>query len=370
MSGARAEGGPAATVATADALQRFARDVFTRVGMSAEHAATVAEALVWANLRGVDSHGVTRIPRYVELIERGDVNPTPALRARMETVAAVLIDADRAPGPVAMTAAMAAAVRKARAAAVGLALVKATTHTGAIGYYTLMGAREGMAALAVTASMAFMAYHGARAAGASTNPISIAIPGGTREPLLLDMATSVVAMGRLLQAKRAGEPIPEGWALDRHGTPTTDPRAAEIPLPLGGPKGSGLSLMIECLTSLVVGNPVLAEALEGTEAGRRHHQNGLVLAIDIARFGDPAAFRREVVRLVTAVKALPRDPAVPEILMPGERGQRTLEQRSREGIPVPRAVHRDLQALAERLGLAIFESRPLPEEAKGDGERT
>ena len=360
MSEARAGSEPAATVVTADALHRFARDVFVRVGMSAEHATTVAGALVWANLRGVDSHGVTRIPRYVELIERGDVNPTPVLRTRMETVASVLIDADRGPGPVAMTTAMTAAVRKARDVGVGLALVRATTHTGAIGYYTRQAARDGMAALAVSASQPFMAYHGARAAALSTNPLSIAVPGGTGEPLLLDMATSVVAMGRLLQAKRAGQPIPAGWALDASGAPTTDPRAAEIPLPLGGPKGSGLSLMIECLTSLVVGNSVIAEALEDTDLGRRHRQNALTLAIDVARFGDPAAFHREVGRLVTVLKLLPREAGVGEILMPGERGTRTAKRRGREGIPLPRAVRDELQALADRLGVAMFASTTRP----------
>jgi ureidoglycolate dehydrogenase (NAD+) len=358
MSDARAAGGPAATLTTADALHRFARDVFVEVGMSVEHAATVADALVWANLRGIDSHGVTRIPRYVELIEGGDVNPTPTLTPRMETPAAVLLDADRAPGPVAMTAAMTAAVAKAREIGVGLVLVRATTHTGAIGYYTLQGAEAGMAALAVSASQPFMAYHGARRAAVSTNPLSIAIPGGAGAPLLLDMATSVVAMGRLLQAKRAGQPIPTGWALDRDGEPTTDPRAAEIPLPLGGPKGSGLSLMIECLTSLVVGNPVIAEALEATARGRRHRQNALALAIDVGRFGDPAAFQREVARLVAVLKALPRDAGIPEILMPGERGHRTAERRQRDGVPIPAPVRDELRALAGRLGVPVLAERP------------
>jgi ureidoglycolate dehydrogenase (NAD+) len=125
-------------------------------------------------------------------------------------------------------------------------------------------------------------------------------------------------------------------------------------LPLGGPKGSGLSLMIECITSLVVSNAILAEALEGTVEGRRHKQNGLALAIDIARFCGPAAFRREVDRLVKAVKALPRDPAADEILVPGERGNRTLEQRRRDGIPIPHATADELKALADRLGVPMF----------------
>jgi LDH2 family malate/lactate/ureidoglycolate dehydrogenase len=338
--------------ATPDALKRFATDIFLRAGLPQSDAAVVADVLVWANLRGVDTHGVMRIPRYVDLIESGDMNPRPAIRVRRETPASVLIEADRAAGPVAMTRAAAEAVRKARDAGVGLALARATTHTAALGYYTLMIARQGMAGIALAGSWPNVVYHGSRAAGVSTSPISIAVPG--RDPVVLDMATSVVSMGKLNQAKRTGEPIPAGWALDAQGNPTTDPQAAQIPLPMAGPKGSGLSFMVECLASLIASNPLLAESLEGTPEGRRHRQNGFVMAIDLAQFGDPQAFSREVDRLVKALKALPVDEEVGEILMPGERGGRTFERRTREGIPIPRAVHDELSTLAQRLGVAMF----------------
>jgi ureidoglycolate dehydrogenase (NAD+) len=339
-------------IATSEVLKAFATDMFARAGMPETDAAVVADVLVWANLRGVDTHGVTRVPRYIDLIESGEMNPRPAITIATESAASVLIDADRAAGPVAMTRAAAEATRKARAAGVGLALVRATTHTAALGYYTLAIAREGMAGLALAGSWPNVVYHGSRAAGVSTSPISIAVPGA--EPVVLDMATSVVSMGKLNQAKRTGEPIPSGWALDAQGNPTTDPKAAQTPLPMGGPKGSGLSFMVECLASLIASNPLLAESLEGTPQGRRHRQNGFVLAIDVARFSDPQAFRREVDRLVKALKALPVDPNAGEILMPGERGRRTLEQRARDGIPIPRAVCDELRALAERLGVAMF----------------
>jgi LDH2 family malate/lactate/ureidoglycolate dehydrogenase len=347
----------AARVVTADALRGFACAVFARAGMSREHGALVADALVWANLRGIDTHGVTRLPRYVELLEAGDMNRAPRLRVRSETAAAVLIDADRAAGPIAMTEAMAAATRKARDAGIGLALARATTHTAALGYYTAGAAREGVAAIALAASWPNMAYHGARSAGVSTSPISIAVPGGGREPLVLDLGTGVVSVGRLTQARKSGTPIPEGWALDAQGRPTTDPQAAELPLPMAGPKGSGLALMIECLTSLVVSNPLISEFLEETPEGLRHRQNGLAIAIDIARFGDPAAFRREVERTVRAIKALPRADGVEEILVPGERGARAFAGRSRDGIPVPPAVWKELTALAGRLGVPMVPTK-------------
>jgi LDH2 family malate/lactate/ureidoglycolate dehydrogenase len=340
-------------VVPAEALRRFVRDVFVCMGMSAAHAATVAEVVVWANLRGVDSHGVTRVPRYVEWIEAGIVNPRPDIKVATETAASVLIDADRAAGPVAMTTAMEAAVRKARDTGVGLALVRATTHTAALGYYTQAAAREGMAAVTLAGSIPIMAYHGARAAGVSTSPISIAVPGGSRGPVVLDMATSIVSLGRLAQARRSSQPIPQGWALDSEGRPTTDPRQAEIPLPMGGPKGSGLALMVELLTSVLVSNPVLAETVGKPAKGRRHRQNGLALALDVSRYCDPATFGREVERLIAALKALPHEAGV-EILMPGERGARAFEQRSRDGIPVPRTTRDELNALAGRLGVPFL----------------
>ena len=345
-----------ATTVTAGALHRFTRDVFVRAGMPEVDAAVVADVLVWADLRGVDTHGVSRIPMYLRLIDDGDLNLTPSIKIRTETSASILVDADRAAGPIAMTTAMNAAMRKARDAGVGLGLVRATTHTAALGYYTLMAAQEGMAGIALAASMPFMAYHGTRAAGVSTNPISIAVPGGARGPVVLDMATGVVARGKLVQARKIGRPIPAGWALDRDGNPTTDPQAALIPLPLGGPKGSGLSLMIELITSLVVSNPIIASALEVAGDGTRHRQNGLVLAIDLRRFGDPEAFRSEVDRVIVALKALPHAPGVLEVLMPGERGSRAFEDRTRDGIPLPRAIVDELRGVATRFGVTSFPS--------------
>ena len=343
--------GNTSTVAS-DTLQRFVRDIFVRAGMSGDHAATVADVIVWANLRGVDSHGVTRIPRYVEWITAGIVNPRPAIKVTTETPASVLIDADRAAGPVAMTTAMEAAARKARDAGIGLALVRATTHTAALGYYTQAAARDGMAAVALSGSIPIMAYHGAAAAGVSTSPISIAVPGGGGGPVVLDMATSIVSLGRLAQARRGGKPIPDGWALDEEGKPTADPRRAEIPLPMGGPKGSGLALMIELLTSVLVSNPILADTV-GKPTRARHRQNGLALAIDVSRYLDPAAFGREVERLVAALKALPPAAGM-EIFMPGERGAREFERRSRDGIPLSATTRDELNALAERLGLSAL----------------
>ena len=342
--------------ATAADLRAFIAAVFGRAGVSPAHAGTVADALVWANLRGVDTHGVTRIPRYVELIDLGEMNPAPAITVSRDLPGSVLIDADRGAGPVAMSFAAEKAAEKARFAGIGMALVKSTTHTAALGYYTQALARQGMAAIAISASWPNMAYHGARTAGVSTNPLSIAVPMGESEPLVLDMATGVVAMGKLVQAKKNGLPLEPGWALDRAGNPTTDANEAHIPLPMGGPKGAGLSLMIECLTSILVSNPLVSDWLEALPISKKHRQNAMIIAIDLSKFTDPAAFGREVARMAKDLAALPRSDEASPILMPGERGGRIAERRSREGIPVPPAIMKELHALAERLGVAMFQT--------------
>lgn len=325
-------------------LERWVCRVFVNGGMEEEPAHTVARVLVWANLRGMDTHGVVRVPRYVEWIRSGELNARPAMTTRSESAACVLLEADRAAGPVAMSLATELSMTRARQAGIGLCLARGTTHTAALGYYTHMAAAAGMAAIAFSASGPNMAYHGARAAGVSTAPLAIAVPGDG-EPIALDMASGVVSLGRLAQARRSGEALPPGCALDARGDPTADPKAAKLPLPLGGAKGSGLALLIECLTSLVSGNPLLAEVLEGTAEGARHRQNGAVIALDIARFVDLARFRSEAARLARAIRALPPQPGM-EILLPGERGARAAAARRRDGIPLPARVYEELRALA------------------------
>src|SRR5207302_11334409 len=155
---------------------------------------------------------------------------------------------------------------------------------------------------------------------------------------------------RVAKARRGGEARAPDVGLDAEGNPATDARAARLPLPLGGAKGAGLALLIECMTSLIVGNPLLAEAREGTPAGRKHSQNGAVIAVDIERFIELPRFRGEATRLARALKALPPQPGM-EILLPGERGHRVAAQRRADGIPLPAPVEEELRALARAMGV-------------------
>ena len=341
---------------SAEDLTKFATDIFIARGFSVDHAAKIAEVLVWADLRGAPSHGVQRIPRYIEIIDDGEMNTRPTVHVEKELPAAVLIEADRGPGQVSMRLAAVEAARKARSAGIGLALVRRTTHTAALGYYTRLAALEGMAAIAGSASWSNMVYHGAREVGVASNPFSIAIPhgpisGSGGEPLVLDMATAVAALGKIVHAGRSGKSIPEGWALDDDGNPTTDPKKATLPLSLGGPKGSGLSLMIEAIASLVTANAIIADTIEGKPGGKAHRQNAFLIAIDIAQFRDLPGFDRDLTRMINALKAQPRQAGFEEILMPGERGARELEKRRKAGITIAPATWAELLKVAERFGV-------------------
>jgi len=269
-------------------LESFCRNVFRATGFSEDDARTQADVLVWANLRGIDSHGVMRIPRYLTWLESGAMRADAVMEVTQQRGAAAVVDAGQGPGAVAMSLAMNDALERARADAVGLTLVRRTTHSGAVGYYAAMAARAHMAGIAVATSRPNMAYFGARAAGVATTPIAIAVPGGPDGMLLLDMSTSELPIGKIRAARATGRPLPGVVALTAEGEPTDDPDRAEIPLPLGGPKGSGLSLLFECLTGVLVGNPLLEPALTGTQKG--HAQNGLAIAIDIEAFSSVTDF--------------------------------------------------------------------------------
>ena len=333
-------------------LEAFVTAVFAAAGTSAEDAATIAEVLVWANLRGIDSHGVLRVPGYVGRIGSGEFNPRPDFAVLADLPAATVIDADRAFGPVGMSRGMDIAVAKAREAGIGVCVVRRVTHMAAIGWFALRAARQDMIGLVFGSSKPNMAYHGARARGVATSPIAIAVPGMDREPILLDMATSTGSMGRIMLARDRGTALEPGVALTEDGEPTTDAGAARFLTPLGGAKGAGLSLMFECLTGVLVGNPLIAAAL-GPEGDWRHSQNGFALAIDIAAFTEPARYRRDIDALVDALKALPPARGTDEVRVPGERGGRVMAERMETGVPLPAGTWNRLAEVAAGLGVAM-----------------
>lgn len=338
-------------------LHAFAAALLEAGGYAAAHARCTADVLVWANARGTNSHGVLRIPRYVEMVEQGLIDPVAKPEVTSQHGATAVLDAARAPGPSAMMAAMDTAIGIAGELGIGWCSARNITHAGAVGYFALEAARHGCVGIVMTASGPLMAYHGARVSGLSTNPVSIAAPS-TGLPLLLDMSTSTVALGKIMHAKDTGIAIPEGWAIDADGRPATDPAKVETLTPLGGPKGSGLSLMIEVLSSVLISNPVISTALMGEKGS----MNGVAVALNIATFANPEVFATQVADLARRLKALPTAPGTDEILMPGERGFRVSEDRLANGIPIASGTMQRLTALAGRFGVTLPDPIPPQDE--------
>jgi len=332
-------------------LSAFVSATFVAVGLSKHHADEWAKMLVWANLRGTDSHGIIRIPRYIDLIRNKSINPTPNVRVERKAGAMAVLEGDRAPAAVAMTQAMNEAMDCARTAHIGWCAARNITHTGAIGYFALQAAEAGFAGIVMSASGPMMAYPGTKVAAVSSNPIAFAVPRQGGRPYLLDFSTGVVANGKIMGAKDRGESIPLGWGLDAEGRDTTDPKAVETLLPLGGAKGAGLSFMIECLTSLLLSQPRLAPDLEDGSIENNPFLNGTVIAIDIGAFGDRERFAREAARLGAAIAGLPRADGVERIFLPGERGDAIRAEREATGIPIPKGTWQRIGKAAQAVGV-------------------
>jgi len=347
-------------------LQGFVKEILTKVGMPPDDAATEAEVMVWANRRGVDSHGVQLLPWYIEAVDIGHMKVKPDIQIVKETPAALFIEADHAFGAVVTVFAMKKVMAKAKAMGIGWAFIRRTNHQGAMGYYPLMAAQNDMAGLVWVCGNTSMTPFGSKFPGLANNPIAISVPSKRHRPLVLDMATSIAAGAKLLVAKDKGIAIPEGWALDEEGNPTTDPWKARILLPIGGPKGSGLSLMLECLGSVIVDFPKVEPVVlrkeppfgMGTMIGnpdriRQHIQNSVVVAIDIDTFTDVAKYKEHIDNMIDGIKALPKAEGFDEIFVPGEPEWRTWEERTKNGIPLPVKTADNLSKLGERLGVKL-----------------
>jgi ureidoglycolate dehydrogenase (NAD+) len=335
-------------VASSD-LQAFAASLLAAAGFDAGQAQKTGEVLVWADLRGHASHGVMRLPRYLEWAGNGTIDKSAAPIVVRRKGAIVTMDARRTIGPFALSMAADEAVQQARQTGIGWVLVKDHSHSGAVGYYARRITDAGMMAMVMVAARPLMAYYGTRDAAVSTNPLAIGLPGG----LLLDMSTAAIAKGKINAAAAAGRPLPEGVACDADGQLTTDPARAVTILPLGGPKGAGLSAMIEGLTSLALANPLIATALSDASSAKDFRQNGLIVAVDPEAIVDGNDIAANASEFSAALKSQERAAGFEEILMPGERGDREAARRGRDGVPVAMKTWKQLTALAEKFGVSL-----------------
>ncbi|MFZ7128123.1 MAG: Ldh family oxidoreductase [Desulfobacterales bacterium] len=351
-----------ARVIGSEELQEFVQRVFSGNGLPEPDAETAARGLVLANLRGVDSHGVARVPMYCERLRRGVANPRPNIEISRVATAAAWVNGDNGLGLVVGKAAMAEAIRIARDSGIGLAGVRRSGHYGMGALYILQAIESRCIGMAFTNASPALPVWGGRAPFLGTSPFAAGAPAGKAPPFVLDMACSVVARGKLKFAAQRGEPIAEGLALDRDGHPTTDGAAAfeGVVLPFGGVKGAGLSMLMEVLSGVFTGAAFGGEVrnpftgLDGFQ-GTGH----FFVAVKADLFLPMPVFEERMETLAGRAKEQPPAEGFDEILMPGEPEHRTAGHRRLKGIPLTPDVVLALKGEGDRVG------EPFPGGASG-----
>ncbi|KAK8051576.1 hypothetical protein PG993_002961 [Apiospora rasikravindrae] len=353
-------------VTAADA-QAFTEAVLRGNGAPPDHARTVAECLVAADLRGVDTHGVNRLPSYMARVRAGVLDATASPTLTQVTPAAAQVDGHNTFGAVAGSAAIKAAVGMARIYGIGMVSVKHSNHFGMSAWLVQKALDEGMMSLVFTNSSPALPAWGARSKLLGVSPIACGAPGGDDESaFILDMAPSVAARGKVYKAKRRGEKIPLDWALDAEGRPTDDPTAAleGVMLPMGGPKGSALAIMMDVFSGVFSGSAFAGHVTNPYDPSRPADVGHFLVAIKPDLFMSLADFRERMRYLYDrVVKESEPAAGVERVYFPGEIEQRMERERRLAGIPYVEAEVRALNEEARRVG-----ADPIRVIANGGGE--
>jgi len=336
---------------SAGELREFTKNAFVKLGISEKHSQIVADHLVEANLRGVDSHGVARIPYYARGIRIGEVNATPKIRTVVDDKGVALIDGDYALGQVVGRYATEVAIKKATEYGISVVGAKRISHVGMLAYYGMMVAEKKMVGEIFTNSPPFMAAWGGRKPVLGTNPVCMAFPFNGRGAIVLDMATSESAAFKIMSAANKGESIPTGWAVDKGGNPTTNPKEAldGALLPFGGYKGYGLAVAVELFSSVLLG------ADWSTNVKLAYHTEGglYVQALDVSHFRVYTEYLRDLREVVRNIKRSGKGESEDEILLPGEKETITAAERSAKGIPIDDSLRRELVKVSQDLDIPI-----------------
>lgn len=332
----------ATIVVSAERLESFCREALVGAGLDEPGAKIVAASLVETELRGVSTHGVVRFPMYARRVKAGLIRPSPRMRLERTGPGTALLFGGHGAGQVIAHRAMAEAISLAREAGVGCVAVTESHHFGMAAWFAMQALEHDMIGLAVSNADtgAAVTPFGAKRGYLGSNPLCVAIPAESCDPIVLDMSTAVVSVGWVQAAAAMGQSIPPEWAVDAEGNRTTDPAKAHdgALLPLGGSrgfKGFGLGLVVEALSALLTGGPFgphIPLIFKLTEVQNLGH---FVAALDIRRFVDPARFKARVDEIIREIKALPLAPGSEDILIPGEPEARCRRRRLREGIPLP-----------------------------------
>ncbi len=339
------------TLVPNEKLTSFTAACLEKLGLAAADAHLVAETLVAANLRGVDSHGVVRLPHYATRLRNGTVKARPNITARRTGPSAAVVEGDAGMGQLVAVRAMKEAIALARESGVGAVVARNSSHCGACAYFVELAVKEGMIGVALTHTDSIMVPPGMKRIFLGSNPIAFGAPG-VREPVIIDLSTTHVAWGKVLVARQEGKPIPPDWGVDAHGRPTTDPAQVVGLAPTGGHKGYALALMIEILCAQLAGVPFgLHVTKMYGELDKPRNLGHFMLALDVARFTDPTTFSSQIDLLLSEIRGQePADPARPP-LAPGDPERLSAARRAKEGIPLGEATIGELNALAAELGV-------------------
>jgi LDH2 family malate/lactate/ureidoglycolate dehydrogenase len=345
---------------TVESLRRYGEEAFRKVGVPEEGAAIITEVQLEASLRGQPTHNMGGVPGYASRVAKGLLNATPAIRAESDSPVHATLDGDNAPGQWVGVVAMRKAIEKARAGGVGMVTARRSNHYGAAGHYAWMAAREGLIGISTTNGGPCLAPWGGVTPTLGNNPLGVGIPAGTSYPLLLDIAMSMAAMGKIALVIAEGQPLPANWVLDRRGQPTTNPedfRESFLGAPIGAPgtgyKGTGLSMVMETLAGVISGASFPWQHRDD-RLERREYEPDLghfCMAIDPRLFMPFETFTARVEAMIAATKGGERMAGVEEILVPGEAEMRAREQNLRAGIPLLPSTHRTLEEYRQRAGL-------------------
>ncbi len=334
---------------TADELRDTATRIFRAAGADPEPTAILVNHLIDANLAGHDSHGVIRIPAYIQAILRGQIQPNARPSIIQETPVSALVDGNWAFGQISARYGIDVAIAKAKAQGVAVVGVVRCNHIGRLGTYSTLAAKQGVVAMVTIGSIGnSTAPFGGRKGAFGTNPFSFGFPAGDRPDVMVDFATSAIAGGKVQVARAKHEPVPPGSLLDKNGQPTTDPNAyfdGGMLLPFGGHKGSALATLSVLLSHVLTGayNFTDKTSLTGT----------FMLAIDAGLFRDRAAVEADADRVLGKIKDVPPAPGFDEVLVPGEPEVRTAERRLKEGIPVAEDTWAEIVAAAQSVGVTL-----------------
>ena len=350
-------------------LRTAVAEILARAGLPPAHAHRCADALVAADLRGVESHGVSNmLRRYLDWLRTGHLNPTPEIRLLRDTACTATYDGDAGLGIVVLPELMEVAISKAGRYGVGMVAVRNARHSGMLAYHTMLAVEHNMIGVCATSGSPRVVPTFGREARLGTNPLSVAVPTGDNRPFVYDGATSTVAYNKLANARRAGEPFRPGWCAAPDGTPQTrpsppDPVFDRLMLPLGATpdggshKGYGLAAVVEIFASLLSGGPFMGQ-LDGAYSGH------FLAAIDPAAFGDPERFQRQVREFTAYLRATPAASGHQRVLVAGDPERETAHRRLRDGIPLDPEVLGWLDATCDAWGVDRIPRRTLPDSSE------